>query len=47
VPPGEQRPGCQRRLADGAELSHWLAGPGDGDLLAMGSPVNHLAAVVA
>jgi hypothetical protein len=46
MPPGEQRLSGQRRPAHGPKLSYRLAGPGDGYLLALGSSIDYLAAMV-
>jgi hypothetical protein len=46
MPSGEQRLSCQRLPTQGAKLGYWPAGPGDGYLLTMGNPVDHLAAMI-
>jgi hypothetical protein len=46
MPPGEQRLSRQRPPTDRPELSYRLAASGDGYLLALGSSIDHLAAMV-
>ncbi len=46
MPPGEQRLSRQRLPTDRPKLSYWLAGSGDRYLLALGNPIDHLAAMV-
>src|SRR6266487_3468276 len=46
MPPREQGASRQRLSADGAKLGYWLAGSRDRYLLALGNPIDHLAAMV-